>query len=467
SDFSFGMQLNAYRFESLQANGEGLTTSGTRAVSSAAVTRGFEGFSEQNSLGFFVQEQLGFADRLFVTGAVRVDDNSAFGQDFTTVVYPKAQVAYVISEEPFFNVAAFDQLKLRAAYGKAGNAPNPFSAEQNFAPTTVTLADGTSVSAITASAFGNPDLKAETGREIELGFDAAMFGGRAGVEATYYNKRMQDALLSVPVPPSSGFSGSRLTNAGETANTGFELALFGTPVSGRALSWDTRVSASWNRNELLSFGGTRDTPIQFGAFATVQRHQEGFPLAGYWGQDVIRDAAGNPVLTASGRVSLDTALYIGSSVPTREISLANTFTLFRNVQLYGFLDYKGGHYMWNAISYIRNRNDLNSFEVNNPDADPVDVAIRRSGATTPFIQKADFVKLRELSVAYTVPGGWTQRLGVERTTVSLAGRNLAIWTDYEGADPELNFSGNADFTRSDYASVPMIRRVVASVNFSF
>jgi hypothetical protein len=56
---------------------------------------------------------------------------------------------------------------------------------------------------------------------------------------------------------------------------------------------------------------------------------------------------------------------------------------------------------------------------------------------------------------------------VERATVSLAGRNLAIWTDYEGADPELNFSGNADFTRSDYASVPMIRRVVASVNFSF
>lgn len=472
SDFSFGMQVNARRFESLQGEGVGLTTNRTRLISSAAETRAFESFSEQNSVGFFVQEQLGWRNRLFVTGAVRVDDNSAFGQDFSVVVYPKLAVAYTISEEPFFNVSTVDQLKLRAAWGQAGNSPEPFSADQTFGATTVTLADGSTASAIRTDAFGNPNLQAETGQELELGFDASLLGGRVGVEATYYNKRMNDALVPIPVAPSTGFGGpgnrNRLENLGTIANRGFELSLSGTPVSTRPVSWDVRLTASTNQNELVSFGG-RDEPIDFGSFAIVQRHIQGYPLAGYWARDVVRDESGRPLLNARGQAMLDDSLfYVGSSTPTREVSLTNTVTLLRNVSLYVLTDYKGGYYMWNALQYVRNRTDQNTFEINNPDADPADVAARKTlNYTLPYIQKADFVKLREVSVSYSLPTSLIRRLGSDQATLQLAGRNLAIWTDYGGADPELNFSNDATFARADYASVPMIRKVVASVNLSF
>jgi TonB-dependent starch-binding outer membrane protein SusC len=108
SETSFGAQLNMYRFESLQANGTGLLSDAVRLVSNAEERTAFESFSEQNSLGFFVQQQVGWQNRLFLTGALRFDDNSAFGEQFNQVIYPKVQASWVVSEEPFFNLEMID-----------------------------------------------------------------------------------------------------------------------------------------------------------------------------------------------------------------------------------------------------------------------------------------------------------------------------------------------------------------------
>jgi hypothetical protein len=85
----------------------------------------------------------------------------------------------------------------------------------------------------------------------------------------------------------------------------------------------------------------------------------------------------------------------------------------------------------------------------------------------PFITKADFTKLREVSLTYTLPNSLVSRLGISRLSVTAAGRNLAIWTRYSGADPDLNFNGADTFTRSDYMSVPMMRRFVGTINVTF
>ncbi|HEU6451879.1 MAG TPA: hypothetical protein VFT57_10690, partial [Gemmatimonadaceae bacterium] len=117
--------------------------------------------------------------------------------------------------------------------------------------------------------------------------------------------------------------------------------------------------------------------------------------------------------------------------------------------------------------YIRNKNDQNAWAVVNPDADPDDVLYRQSGTTMPFLTKADFTKLREVSLTYTLPNALVSRVGLKGVSITAAGRNLAIWTKYSGADPELNFNGADTFTRSDYMSVPMMRRFVGSVNITF
>jgi hypothetical protein len=163
----------------------------------------------------------------------------------------------------------------------------------------------------------------------------------------------------------------------------------------------------------------------------------------------------------------DSLRYIGPSTPTLELGLANTVTLWRNLRLYAFLDYKGHYYMWNAGDYIRNKNDRNAWAVVNPNADPEDVLYRQSGTTMPFITPADFLKLREVSVTYTLPSRWVSRAGLKSLSIMVSGRNLAMWTKYSGMDPELNFSGDATFTRSDYMSVPMMRRFLAGVNLTF
>ena len=240
-------------------------------------------------------------------------------------------------------------MKLRTAWGQAGKAPAPFTADRAYAPD-VTVVGDVAVNQLSTASYGNPDLKAETGSELEIGFDASFMNGRMALEATYYNQRTTDALIQIPDPPSSGFSGSHFVNIGEISNSGFEVLLTGTPVYTRNVQWDASLSLYTNGNELVSFGGLIEE-IAFGAFAQVHKHREGYPLGGYWYVDVQRDASGNPVLNANGSaiVDFDNEVFVGPQLPTRELAFSNTFTLLGNLRIFAQLDYKGGNYQWCAI----------------------------------------------------------------------------------------------------------------------
>jgi TonB-linked SusC/RagA family outer membrane protein len=465
SDFSFGMQYNAYRFESVEAWGIGLLANDVRLVSSAANVYGSEGFSETRSLGFFAQEQVGFKNRLFVTGALRMDNSSVFGSEIKRIFYPKLSASYVISDEDFFNVPGVDQLRLRAAWGQAGSSPDPFSADRSWAVSAVALDNGSFQPVLRASAYGNKDLKAERGNEIELGFEASMLENRAGVDVTYYNKTTRDALITVPVPPSSGFTASVLRNLGEINNQGLEVQIWGTPLVTRHMSWESRLGFSTNKNTFVTFNGARTEPILQGYDAS-QRIAEGYPMGAYWGYRVKRDANGNPVKDAKGEYELaDSASYLGSSVPTREASLANTFTVLKNLRLYVFADYKGGHYLYNMTARTRDFSDNNSYYAVTTPAE--EKKLKQAELVPNYVEHADFVKLREVSLSYNLPRSLSGKIGLKDMSVSVAGRNLGMWTKYSGPDPEVNIEGNATFTRGDYMSVPSLRRFVTTVNVRF
>jgi TonB-linked SusC/RagA family outer membrane protein len=474
SAFSAGMQLNARKSEFYSATGEGLVANSLNLVSSAAVNRGGQDITEQSSLGFYVQEQVGWQNKLFATAAVRVDDNSAFGKDFSLVVYPKAQVSYVISDEDWFEYDFLDQLKLRGAWGQAGNPPDPFTADRTYTAGVTTMGDQV-VNLLRPSEYGNPDLKAETGSEVELGFEASLFDGRMGLDFTYYNQKTKDALLEIPAPRSAGFNqADQLMNIGEISNTGIELLLTATPIYTRSLQWDATIALSTNANELVTWGGAPLTEIDFGSFAQVQRHIPGYPMGAFWVQDVERDAGGNPVLTNGNVTVLATKEYVGPSQPTREIGITNTFTLLDNFRVFANLDYKGGHYQWCAICSIRNRGDLNTWLINDPNGDPTQKLVARSLQTKTWVKPADFVKLREISVSYQIPSGIAENMGFENASLTVAARNLWMWTKYKfdepglgSPDPEVNFSSTDRFGRTDYASIPMLRTFSASLRFTF
>ncbi len=479
---SFGIQAISKRFEQLNATGTGLGAPDITLISAAATTVGGSGFSENKSLGYFVQEQLSWKNRLYLTGAIRADDNSSFGASFDWIYYPKAQLAWVISEEPvlgrFAEAARITSLKLRAAWGQAGQAPAPFSATQTYTADRAVRPDGTVVSALRPNSYGNPDLVAERGTELELGFDASLLQDRVGVELTYYDKQMDDVIISASAPGSSGFAstfyGSTpgiLTNLGETANTGLELAITAKPIATPRFSWDLNLSLATNQNKLVEFGDARTQMIVGGqSYGTVQLHREGYPIGGYWFRLPARDADGRPIPISPTTVQLENdTTFVGPAVPTRELSFANTFTLRRDFRLFVLVDHKAGHYLWNYKEYNRCALNNNCERVNDPAlANHPDRPIwLASNAQGYWIEPADFIKLRDVSLTYVLPAQLAQRFRLSAATLTLAGHNLALWTDYSGLDPEVNGYGNRQFGRADVYPVPMLRRWSIATNLSF
>lgn len=482
SNTSFGAQYLSSTRSRGSTTGEDFGSSVVRSVSAAAITSAGESFLEQKSLGFYLQEQLGFNDKLFATAAVRMDNNSAFGTEINRVFYPKFSLSYVISDEDFFNVNNVDELRLRAAWGQAGSSPGPFDAIRSYATTSTTLPDGSSASALSYRTLGNPDLKPERATEVEFGFDLSMLENRFELEATYYNSRTEDALMVINTPPSLGFAGStalvsapsvntpgaQLQNMGTITNQGFELMAHITPLLTSDFTIQNTISLTTNKNELVSFGMDRES-MRFGVYHLVHRFEEGKPLAAYWSDRVQQDGNGNYILDENGAPVLEEEqVYKGPSVPTREIGLSTTLTLFQNLQIYALFDYKGGHYLFNVKDWRRDRAGV-SWETLNPDANPTEVAARQyAGQTDIHIQPADFIKFRDLSLTYNLPVELLSNIGINGASFTVTAQNLAVWTKYGGADPEVNFhGGDAAFDRNDSWTLPMSRRYLASFNLQF
>src|SRR5690606_30560858 len=193
-----------------------------------------ESYVEERTVGAYVQQQVSFRNRMFLTAGVRGDDHSAFGRNFDFVVYPKVMGSWVLSEEPFMSgMDVLSTLRLRGAWGQAGQQPSSIAAVRLYSPSTGNNATPT----VSPSNIGNPDLEPEKGEEIEVGFDLGLFDDRLGFEFTYYNQRTKQALIDAPVRPSMGFPGSQSLNVGEVANSGFEFALNATPVRRDNLNW--------------------------------------------------------------------------------------------------------------------------------------------------------------------------------------------------------------------------------------
>ena len=484
---SFGTQIVANRTETLAATGTGLGSPDVILIGNATTTSGSNGYSEANSVGYFLQEQLGWNNRLFVTGALRADDHSAFGSNFDWIVYPKLSLSWVASEEPalqsFVDGARLTTLKFRSAWGRAGRAPAPYTATQTYTVDRVSFAGGPAA-ALRILSYGNPDLKPEKGEELELGFDAGLLDDRLGIDFTYYDKVTTDMLAAVATAPSTGVPVNRTTNLGKVTNSGIELGITGTPVQTDNVIWDSRISFSTNKNRLVDFGIPGKTqenvtsPVGIQAYATVQQHREGYPLAGYWAQLPKWNDDGTPQVTAAGAVILDTATYIGPSTPNKELGFSNTVTLFRNFRVYALLDWKGGMYLFNqkernrcqtAVDNCARVNQSLGSRVPKNAADSAAYRMVTMWRTVPgmFIEKADFTKLREVSVTYTVPTQYLGRLGPSGASITLSGRNLALWSDYSGIDPETNSYGGRTFLRVDAWATPNPRRFVGSVNLTF
>lgn len=467
SKTSVGVQYFRDLFHITNATGNQLPA-GASSVGAAAVTRASEATTERITLGTFVEEQLSLNDRLFLTGAVRADDNSAFGRDFEAIIYPKLSASWVITEEPFFpDFGALSSLRLRVAWGQTGLQPGPTDAIAFLIPVGITDPGGADRVGVTVGGVGNPSLEPERASEIEAGGDIDLWTGRVGLQVTYFRKKSTGALISRVLAPSLGTAASRFENLGSVLNRGWEAVLNARIIESRDLNWDVTLSGSTLHNELLELGEGIE-PIVFG----IQQHRPGYPLGGFWQRPIksFNDANRDKIIALSEVVLGDTAEFLGGPLPKRELSISSGITLFNRIRIQGLMDYKGGHVRDAGTKWFRCSQIQTCESAYVPGSDFKDQAaavVARSQLTRAgYVSDATFWKLREASLTFYAPESWARAVKAERLSLTLTGRNLLTITDWPDFDPESSVN-QGNFTAAEFLTQPPIRYWIARLNVSF
>ncbi|HEY0706899.1 MAG TPA: TonB-dependent receptor, partial [Polyangia bacterium] len=283
-------------------------------------------------------------------------------------------------------------------------------------------------------------------------------------ELTYYHKTTKDALIARTVAPSAGASTTRFENLGSVRNSGFEGS-----VRAQVLSfWDITLNGSHNDNELRDLGGV--PPI----VGTTISQKEGYPLNSYWLVPfTYEDSNGDNIIVASEITTGDSAVFIGPNMPKTELNLSSGLDLFgRKLRLSTSFDYKGGHYQLNGTERIRCESRLNCRAFADPSAPLWEqarvVALRETTARTQygFVEKSSFFRFRELSATVELPASIAQRMRSQRVFLTAAGRNLHVWSDYSGIDPEAGYFDGGD-VQTDFQTQAPPTYWTLRVNFVF
>jgi TonB-linked SusC/RagA family outer membrane protein len=509
STTSFGAQYFRNYYELTCASGSQFPAVGVTTVSATTTGKSTcQDEEEDATLGFYLQQQVGFNNRLFLVGALRADDNSAFGRNFDRVYYPKFSASWVVSEEPFFRnmgMPALDALKLRAAYGESGKQPVTFSALQTYTSATGPNSNPT----VTPLSIGNPDLGPERSKELEAGFEAGAWNDRVSFDFTYYRKHTVDAILDRQIAPSIGIPGTQPFNAGSVKNWGTESMLRIRPIDADKFQWETSLGFSTNDSRVEDLGTPeavlqlrRDAACGAGATAATcpvddfvlassgsfaPRHQVGYPIGSYFNKRITSasflpgtgtidpttlmcdDGKGGEVLCSSAPL-----VYLGRSIPSHEGSFGNSITFLNNFRAYGLVDFKGGNVRVNGSDRFRcvvqNRCRERWYPT---EFDPKRIACVTAGTDVLpdcYVNDAGFAKLREVSLSYTLPPSVAHAARVNRAVVTVAGRNLHTWTDYPGIDPEASFLGGSrggNFSVFDQLLTPTPRQWILGLNLDW
>ncbi len=374
---------------------------GSSSINNSA-TQGAEDFELLvANYGVYVVENVGFRNRLFLEGGLRIDGNSAFGDEIGAVAYPKVGLAYSASSEPFLQRhlglggSLVSNLKLRANLGYAGNFPMPFANIRE-----VDTFPYLGRTAVTFGAYGNENMRPEKVRTWEVGSDVAFLNDRVALEVTYYNALTEDALFDVRFPVTSGRF-EQLANVGQVLNRGWEIKSMIFPIN--TSTWDVRLGASLNtlHNEVLDMGTS--APFTVGGFTFLgQWVMEGESVGFLRGARPVYDADGN-VLKIKRNVAL------GSPLPDAYGNLSMGITFRDRLRLLAVADYQWGAYgvaVDDVLRFFSGLQDPDRFPVNADGETPALGQASFVDLAGAWAEKTDYLKVRLISLNYHLPEKW-------------------------------------------------------------
>ena len=401
----------------------------------------------------FAQEEfLTLGERLLLTAGVNAERSSNNGDAKKFYAYPKFSASYRV---PFIPTR-IDDLKLRLAYGRAGNQPE--GGKYTFLSTLIQ--EG--VSGYRASTVkGFPDIRPETASEIEGGLDLTALGGRMRFSATQFRKQIDNLVLQASVAPSTGFT-SQSINGGQIVTHGTELELGITPIQTDRFNWVSNTTYASNKGKVTRLPVPPFIPVS-GSFGS--RFGNAFVQQGQL-VTVLQAINGCRQLNPSGTCSSANRIltFVGNSAPDYQMGFSNDLT-FGPVRFSSLVDWRKGGLGINLTNAYFDGGLGADTAVGNQRARDF------SAGKAVYVEPAGFVKLRELTLGYEVPAGLTSTLfngRAQAARIELSGRNLATWTKYTGLDPEVSNFGNQALGRfQDVTPYPPSRLFYLTINTTF
>ncbi len=441
SNTSAGLQLEERSLDSVYLVSQNLVA-GQPNVDSGTEVNVRQDLQLVRDRGYYVQEEVIMLDeRLTLVGALRGEQSSNNGDPNKLFFYPKLATAYRV---PSFHPQV-DEFKVRLAYGETGNQP---LYAQKFSPLQATGNIEGIPGLIGRGIAGDPNIKPERQREVEVGVDALFFGGNLVTEFTVYQRTISDLLLQRTPAPSTGFT-TQFFNGGQLRNRGVEMMVQVTPVNTGSFEWTSNTTFTLNRSKVTDLPVPAFLTGGFGTSLGAFRIEEGASATQIVG-NVVED--GTRVVKK-----------LGDTEPDFRMGFANTLR-YSNFTLSFLMDWQQGSDVINLTRFLyddaRNAIDHEAGAQRQTDW---------TSNTGIYIEDATFLKLREVTLTYQLPDEWVTKIPkVKSARLSLSGRNLLTFTKYSGLDPEVSNFGNQAIARNiDVAPFPPSRSFWTSIDVGF
>ncbi len=446
---SFGLQYEDRRLNTFQIRTQNLLP-GQRNVSQGTNVTATENLVQERTLALYLQESLTMLEqRVLVQAGLRAECSSVNGSIDKYYVFPKLSGSY-----RFFDLLGQgSELKLRVAYGETGNQPLFGQKFTNLSTPQLGGQQGVTVS----TAAGFADVEPERLKEVEAGIDGEALNRRLTWEITGFTRNTTNLLLQRVPAPSSGFT-SQVFNGGKIRNSGMEFSLGYTPVQTRDAQWITRGTFTRYTSEVEDLAGLPaffPTASGFGNLGRT-RVEQGKPITQIVGFEQNDDGTRGAVLTQ-----------LGNSAPDFRVGFVNDVR-YKALTASVVLDWQQGGDVINLTQYLQD--DGRSSKDWGTETWRQRYRGYLSGSIQPYIEDASFVKVREVALSVDVPQRFVQSLSIGDPNVRLGvtGRNLFMWTQYTGLDPEVaNFGAAAIRNNLDIGPYPPSRSIFFNITVGF
>ena len=474
----------------------GLVSNGFFNISNSADAPLVETREDQRGINsLFGAATVAWKDMLFLDMSARNDVSSTLPEKNNSYFYPAASLSFAISElESVKESGVVNFAKVRASIAQAGSDAGPYRISDVYNPNTPNFGNNPMYSV--PNSQQNPNLVNELTTEVEFGFLVKLFGNRLTLDAAYYDRTTADQIFNVPVSSTTGYT-SRLLNAGEMRNYGFEFELNATPIQTADFRWDIGLNLTKINNEVVELlkdesGESIVNSIPQGStWAADVRIEEGLPYMALFGQDHIYDTNGNKVVGADGVYEFtDERVYLGSAIADWTGGFNTSFN-YKNFTLSALFDFQIGGILhstslqWSKYSGMHPETVAYNGESDTRANGMILPGVTADGATNtvaidpqtyyqtkwrvaaPNTYNAGYLKFRDVRLNYALSQSTLAKTPFTSLNLSLFGRNLAILSsDVPYIDPQV-ITGSGNIQGLENAQVPPTRSFGINLSAKF